>query len=69
MALINADITLEDGIIIEGRCIVPGDIIKIEVGKVMNCDCILISGDVMMNEATLTGESVPVPKSAMVELE
>lgn len=35
----------------------------------MNCDCILISGDVMMNEATLTGESVPVPKSAMVELE
>ena len=26
------------------------------------CDCILLSGELMMNEASLTGESIPVPK-------
>jgi cation-transporting ATPase 13A3/4/5 len=28
----------------------------------MPCDCILISGEVYVNEVTLTGESIPVPK-------
>jgi cation-transporting ATPase 13A3/4/5 len=26
------------------------------------CDCILMSGEVLLNEASLTGESIPVPK-------
>jgi cation-transporting ATPase 13A3/4/5 len=26
------------------------------------CDCIIIKGEVMVDEASLTGESVPVPK-------
>ena len=29
----------------------------------MNCDCIILSGEIMVNEATLTGENIPVPKS------
>lgn len=33
----------------------------------MNCDCIIIKGDVMVNEATLTGECVPVPKGVNEE--
>lgn len=31
----------------------------------MNCDCAIITGDVMVNEATLTGESVPIPKTSI----
>lgn len=31
----------------------------------MNCDCAIVQGDVMVNEATLTGESVPIPKNAV----
>ena len=31
----------------------------------MNCDCALITGDVMVNEAYLTGENIPIPKSKM----
>ena len=29
----------------------------------MPCDCVLIAGDVMVNESLLTGESCPVRKS------
>lgn len=26
------------------------------------CDCVLLSGDLLINEASLTGESIPIPK-------
>lgn len=26
------------------------------------CDCLLIAGSAMMNESSLTGESIPIPK-------
>jgi cation-transporting ATPase 13A3/4/5 len=42
--------------------LVPGDLIRIERNMMMPCDCILIKGDVMVNEASLTGESIPIPK-------
>ncbi len=29
------------------------------------CDCILITGDVVLNECMLTGESIPIPKIAI----
>jgi P-type E1-E2 ATPase len=31
------------------------------------CDCILIAGDVMVNESLLTGESCPVRKTAVLK--
>lgn len=31
----------------------------------MNCDCVIIDGNVIVNEATLTGEGIPIPKSAI----
>lgn len=42
--------------------LVPGDIIKVPEGKVLPCDLILLSGSAIINEALLTGESVPVIK-------
>ena len=42
--------------------LVPGDIFIIEDQKSIPCDCILISGDSLMNESMLTGESIPTPK-------
>lgn len=47
---------------LDGMKLLPGDIIILKEGQHMNCDCAIIQGDVMVNEATLTGESVPVPK-------
>ena len=35
----------------------------------MNCDCAIITGDVMVNEATLTGENIPIPKSKMPDFQ
>ena len=41
----------------------PGDLIVIHTGHVLPMDGILEQGDVMLNQASLTGESVPVAKS------
>ncbi|CAG7720248.1 unnamed protein product, partial [Allacma fusca] len=43
--------------------LVPGDLIVIPPhGVVMNCDAALLSGNCIVNESMLTGESVPVTK-------
>ena len=44
--------------------LVPGDIFELqEEGLAMPCDCLLIQGTVIINEAMLTGESTPIFKS------
>ena len=40
----------------------PGDLVLIHTGHVLPLDGILEQGDVMLNQASLTGESVPVAK-------
>ncbi len=40
----------------------PGDLIVVHTGHVLPMDGILEQGDVMLNQASLTGESVPVAK-------
>ena len=42
--------------------IAPGDRIVVHTGHILPLDGILERGDVMLNQASLTGESVPVPK-------
>ena len=44
--------------------LVPGDVFEVqEEGLAMPCDCLLIQGTVIINEAMLTGESTPIIKS------
>jgi cation-transporting ATPase 13A1 len=52
------------------EALLPGDIVSIKrlntsSGEVVPCDCLLLSGRAIMNEATLTGESVPQMKEAV----
>lgn len=42
--------------------IVPGDKILVRVGGVIPTDGTVAEGEVMVNQASLTGESIPVPK-------
>lgn len=44
---------------------VPGDIIAVKNMSIMQCDAVLINGNVIVNESMLTGESVPVTKIAL----
>jgi cation-transporting ATPase 13A2 len=42
---------------------VPGDIVVVPEGKPLPCDLVLLTGQAIVNEAMLTGESIPVMKS------
>ena len=49
--------------------LVPGDIFELqEEGLAMPCDCLLIQGTVIINEAMLTGESTPIIKSQIPQI-
>ncbi|XP_042636191.1 polyamine-transporting ATPase 13A2 [Orycteropus afer afer] len=48
--------------------LVPGDCLVLpQEGGLMPCDAALVAGECMINESSLTGESVPVLKSALPE--
>jgi len=49
---------------IEARALVPGDMLLIEEGERICADARLIGGTVEVDMSTLTGESVPVTRSA-----
>lgn len=49
---------------VEGSDIVPGDEIIVYVGTVIPFDGEVVSGEAMVNQSSLTGESVPVRKAA-----
>lgn len=50
------------GRIISSVDLVPGDLIDIQDLHTVPCDALVISGDCILNESMLTGESVPVSK-------
>ncbi|XP_060531702.1 polyamine-transporting ATPase 13A3-like isoform X5 [Cylas formicarius] len=51
---------------IDPEKLVPGDLIVLPVGDyVMPCDAVLITGECIVNESVLTGESTPVTKTAL----
>ena len=49
-----------EGKIINSTKLVVGDIIEIQDKLPIPCDCILLSGEIYVNEASLTGESIPI---------
>ncbi|XP_067658153.1 polyamine-transporting ATPase 13A3-like isoform X1 [Haliotis asinina] len=51
---------------ISSEDLVPGDIIEVpRRGCFMQCDAVLISGNCIVNESMLTGESVPITKTPL----
>lgn len=57
-------VKLRDGLKLVDSCeLVPGDIVVVPEGKPLPCDLVLLTGQAIVNEAMLTGESIPVMKS------
>ena len=49
----------------ESLDLVPGDVIEIPENCIIPCDLCLLTGTCIVNEAMLTGESIPVIKNAI----
>ena len=48
--------------------LIPGDMLVVpKNGGVMHCDAVLVSGTAIVNESMLTGESLPVTKTAIIK--
>jgi cation-transporting ATPase 13A3/4/5 len=47
----------------EVRELVPGDVVAVEAGDVVPCDGLLLSGFCIVDESSLTGESLPQQKT------
>jgi P-type E1-E2 ATPase len=45
--------------------LVPGDVVIIPNDQILPCDLILLTGQCIVNESMLTGESVPVIKNGI----
>ena len=48
--------------IISSKDLVPGDLFALENNIKLPCDVLLLSGEAIINESMLTGESTPIPK-------
>ncbi len=55
----------DDLLTVDSSHLVPGDVIAIPSNCLLPVDLILLSGTSIVNEAMLTGESVPVIKNAI----
>ncbi|XP_063707485.1 polyamine-transporting ATPase 13A3 isoform X3 [Culicoides brevitarsis] len=52
--------------VVDTKILVPGDILEIPSnGCTMQCDAVLLSGNCILDESMLTGESVPVTKTPL----
>lgn len=52
--------------VIDTKMLVPGDVLEIpSSGCTMQCDAVLLSGNCILDESMLTGESVPVTKTPL----
>lgn len=51
-------------VLVDATSLVPGDVIVIREGDQVSADCRLLSGSLEMDVSTLTGESLPVVRSA-----
>lgn len=69
MAEVKGSVTvLRDGgtpMLIDVAHVVPGDLLQVERETTIPCDCVLAAGSVMMHEAMLTGEPMPITKAPL----
>ncbi|MGB9749966.1 MAG: plasma-membrane proton-efflux P-type ATPase [Caldisericia bacterium] len=58
--LVNTHV-LRDGKFIEisSRELVPGDVIKVNMGDIVPADCKILEGNLLVDQSILTGESIP----------
>ncbi|KAL0087372.1 hypothetical protein J3Q64DRAFT_1814053 [Phycomyces blakesleeanus] len=42
--------------------LVAGDVFELKEGKTVPCDCVILSGNIMVDESSLTGEPLPIRK-------
>ncbi len=50
---------------IDSTLLVPGDVVEIKSGSKLPCDVILLDGQCLIDEAVLTGESIPMHKTQL----
>lgn len=46
--------------------VVPGDIVFIDESIILPFDCVVLGGEMLVNECALTGESVPTNKKPVI---
>lgn len=64
VASVMRDRTTGQTAIVPAERLVPGDVLVIPShGCLMPCDAVLLTGNCILNESMLTGESVPVTKT------
>ena len=63
-------VVLRDGLTkeVDAHTIVPGDVLVLEPGQGVPADARMLTGEIQVNEAALTGESVPIWKVAKAQL-
>lgn len=62
--LLKEDLEIE----VETKSLIPGDIISLGLGDTIPVDGTIIRGNALVNEATLTGESLPVTRTTEDEV-
>ena len=50
---------------VDSTDLVPGDIVEVPEAMTLPCDLVLLTGSAIVNEAILTGESIPVMKASL----
>ncbi|XP_013148950.1 PREDICTED: probable cation-transporting ATPase 13A3 isoform X2 [Papilio polytes] len=55
---------------VDSRSLSPGDVLVLPPnGCILQCDAVLLTGSAILNESMLTGESVPVTKTALQRID
>ncbi|CAB3242722.1 unnamed protein product [Arctia plantaginis] len=62
-------VDLGDGRRVDSRMVAPGDVILLPNRCTLHFDAALLNGTAVLNESMLTGESVPVTKTALLRID
>lgn len=58
---------IREGLLLESNYdnLMAGDLLSLKTGDIIPCDCVLVSGQVQMDESSITGESDTIKKSPL----